>query len=131
MIRYHRDPDSTHPNCLEYYHLWWQEDRSVIHPSLYLYSPGLIHIFIEDEHGNTKALITTCSYHHVKRSLFISEWKLATTRREGSNHRVPYTMLVDCQTLVRHVLMIPIHPSSYSYFEIWPRELWVDKFFTC
>ena len=76
------------------------------------------------------AIVWPCEYKYSQSSVFTTKWKLNFNDWRQVD---PAFEVVNCDTFVRHCLMIPeylYNENGSKYFhEVWPRELWGDQFF--
>lgn len=89
---------------------------------------------IHEENGYTRlvnyVMVWPCSFKHQKKSVFTTSWTLDFA--EKNRQKVPNYYFVECDSIVRHCLMIPgnlKNPQTCAeYIEVWPRERWADEF---
>ena len=78
-------------------------------------------------------VVWPCKYDILESSIIFSvKWKLDFTR--GPKGHVPNLHLINCDSIVRHCLIIPenidgeLNMENNTVYEIWPTELWADQF---
>lgn len=78
-------------------------------------------------------VVWPCKYDILESSIVFSvKWKLDFTR--GPKGHVPNLHLINCDSIVRHCLIIPenidgeLNMENNTVYEIWPTELWADQF---
>jgi hypothetical protein len=90
------------------------------------YAPGRICGFIQDAGSDLiKAIIRCCDIKYRQSSLFSTRWRLAYS---DNARKQPIYELVDVDSIVRHVLMMPSQEKKGFYHEIWNRTRWADQF---
>ena len=92
----------------------------------YHYAPGKILAFYkstDNEDSKIYAITQCCEYKHTTSSVISTRWKM---EKFGDQ---PNIQMIDVDSIVRHVLMIPESDDNMYYHEIWDRERWADQFY--
>ena len=95
----------------------------------FCYTPCKIVGYFYQGSTNTEsyAVVWPCQYKFKKSSVFSTRWELSV-----SWQKKPLLQVVECDSIVRHCLMIPEllrdEAGSIYYHEIWPREMWGEEF---
>ena len=127
MIRWKRSPEhastekTKHPP-----HLYYGKDTTMRNPNQHLYTPGKVLGFFVDFKSKIRAIVETCDWEHNKHSVFTSKWKYAYHKVDGILQK--WIMFVNVEYIVRHCLVVPIHPDSDDLLTVWPPKLWADEF---
>ena len=109
----------------------------------YGYSPARVLGFMCAGNPQYFALVAPCEFSYTKSSIFTTKWKMdveggnsvhAQRRRKARNeHPVPVYQLIDCESIVRRCVMIPVSmedPFNVEYHEVWEQERWGNLFHT-
>ena len=76
------------------------------------------------------SIVWPCQYKYTISSVFTTKWRL---NFQDWRQKIPAYEVVNCDTFVRHCLMIPEYllneNGSKNFHEVWPRELWGEEFF--
>ena len=111
MIRWKRPSDHSSVQKMKHHpHLYYKEDTSMHNPNQHLYAPGKVLGFYVDFKGKIRAIIETCDWENNKHSVFTSKWKFAYHKVDGTIQK--WIMSVNVEYIVRHCLVVPIHPDS-------------------
>ena len=106
-----------------------EEEKDTGEPKKFLYCPGQILCFVSPEPGVYHAILKSCDYRFQKCSVFTTLWKQAyEIPNPRRNDKKPYIGFIDVDSIVRHVLMIPVDSSGETYQEIWNKTFWAAEF---
>ena len=89
------------------------------------YAPGKLMAFVELPDNSIKAVVESCSYEHIKSGVFSTYWKIEYTNKARTNRHMA---LIEADSLVRQMLMIPENDNEDAYHEIWDVERWSREF---